>query len=266
MRKPILAIFAFNIYASCLIGAFQVNTAYLFETDLIEQLRGSGLDVSSPSQWGWGDHYIWRLFAGAVVTALVGLLAGAIAKEGAARIAALANIPSMLVWVGMVYLFGFADVELEARMGFLVISITAIPLTTYIAYVSGGLGEDVQRQNFRSDTVLGIKGYHWIWIIFPLYLYALGIIYSVTKLLLFEIASFWNDSIFTTIVYLIMLLPLALWIIPLWIVYLILRGDLISNHNAAVRAMANFGVLTIGLLVAGSVPFGVYWLLSEAFA
>jgi hypothetical protein len=70
MRRPILAIFAFNVYALCLIGAFQVNTAYLFETDLIEQLRGSGLDVSPPSQWGWGDHYIWRLFSGVVVTAL----------------------------------------------------------------------------------------------------------------------------------------------------------------------------------------------------
>jgi hypothetical protein len=49
MRRPILAIFAFNVYALCLIGAFQVNTAYLFETDLIEQLRGSGLDVSPPT-------------------------------------------------------------------------------------------------------------------------------------------------------------------------------------------------------------------------
>jgi Na+-driven multidrug efflux pump len=123
MGRPILAIIAFNIHAVCLLGAFQVNTAYLFETDLIEQLRGSGLDVSPPSQWGWGDHYIWRLFSGVVVTALVGVLAGAIAKEGGARMTALANIPSALVWVGMVYLFGFADVELEVGTGFLVISI-----------------------------------------------------------------------------------------------------------------------------------------------
>jgi hypothetical protein len=206
------------------------------------------------------------LFSGVVVTVLAGVLAGAIAKEGGARITALANIPSVLVWVDMVYLFGFADVELEARTGFLVISIIAIPLTTYIAYVSGGLGEEIQRQNFRSNTVLGLKGYHWIWIIFPLYLYALGIAYSGTKIILFTLAKFWSANIFDSIISLIMLLLIGLWIYPLWIAYRVLTGDLIRNHNAAVRAVANCGILIFGFLVAGAVPFGVYWLLSKMFA
>jgi hypothetical protein len=60
-----------------------------------------------------------------------------------------------------------------------------------------------------------------------------------------------------------MLLPIVLWIYPLWIVYRVLRGDLISNHNAAVRAVANCGILIFGFLVAGAVPFGVYWLLTR---
>jgi len=265
MRRSTLAIIAFNIYAVCLIGAFQVNTAYLFETDLIEQMRGSGFDLS-PSQWGWGDHYIWRLFSGVVVTALVGVLAGAIAKEGGARITALANIPSVLVWVGMVYLFGFADIELDARTAFVVISIIAVPMTTYVAYVSGGLGEEIQKLNFRGDTVLGIKGYHWVWLIFPLYFYCLGISYVVTKTILFAIATLWSDSIFVSMLSLVMLVPIVAWVYPLLIAYRVLTGNLISNHSAMAKGMANFGILALGLPVAGAVQLGVYWLLSNAFA
>jgi len=84
MGRKIMAIVAFNVYALFLISAFQENTAYLFDVSLLNEMKLSGFDIN-PREWGWGSHYIWRLFAGVVVTAFVGFLTGAIAKEKGAK-------------------------------------------------------------------------------------------------------------------------------------------------------------------------------------
>lgn len=193
MRRKILAVLAFNIYALFLISAFEENTAYIFESNQIEAMKLSGLD---PRDWGWGNHYIWRLFAAIVVTACVGFLAGAIARQDGAVISALANIPSVLVWLATIYLFKHPDVfesiglDSGYNTEFIVISIIAIPLTTLIAYFSGHFGEEGAEYD-SHDSVLGIKGYHWIWAVYPLYLYSLGLI-SVCAIFIKLIPSFGN--------------------------------------------------------------------------
>jgi len=262
MGRKILAVVAFNVYALFLISAFQENTAYLFDASLIDEMRLMGFNVN-PREWGWGSHYIWRLFAGVVVTAFVGFLAGAIAKKNGAKVAAIANIPSVLIWGAMIYLFGFSGVEVEARIGFIVISIIAIPLTTYIAYLAGGFGEEIQRQEFPENTVLGIKGYHWIWAIFPLYWYSRGIVFVGTKFIGFQLATWSDTSIFAALMSLFMLIPIVAWIYPLRIVHRVLMGDLLITHNAAIRGLANFAVLIFGMVIATGIQFGVYWLLSK---
>lgn len=273
MSRKILAIVAFNVYSLFLVSAFQENTAYLFDASLIKDMKLSGLDVD-PREWGWGGHYIWRLFASIVVTALVGFLAGAIAKDNGAKVSAAANIPSVLIWAGMIYLLGFTDVEVEAKTGFIIISIIAIPLTTYIAYLAGGFGEEVQRQEFSDETVLGIKGYHWMWAVFPLYLYSLGIVFVCSKILLFWLAMRGDTSIFpmwhsTSIFHFLLsfalfiafLTPVVAWIYPLRIVYRILSGNLLANQNAAVKGIAVFGILIAGVPVAAGIQVSIYWLL-----
>lgn len=262
MGRKIMAIVAFNVYALFLISAFQENTAYLFDASLIKEMKLSGFDID-PLEWGWGNHYIWRLFAGVVVTALVGFLAGAIAKQNGARVATLANIPSVLIWGVMIYLFGFAGVEVEAKTGFITISIIAIPLTTYIAYLTGGFGEEIQRQNFPENTVLGVKGYHWVWAVFPLYWYSLGIVFVGTKFVRFQLATWSDTSIFTALLSIAMLVSIIAWVYPLRIVHRVLMGDLLANYNAVVRGLANFGVLIVGMIVATGIQFGIYWLLSK---
>jgi len=262
MGRKILAIVAFNVYALFLLSAFQENTAYLFDASLIKEMKLGGFDVN-PLEWGWGNHYIWRLFAGVVVTALVGFLAGAIAKENGAKVAAIANIPSVLIWGGMIYLFGFAGVEVEAKTGFITISIIAIPLTTYVAYLAGGFGEETQRQEFTEETVLGIKGYHWVWAVFPLYWYSLGIVFVGTKFVGVQLATWSYTSIFAALLSIAMLIPIVSWIYPLRIVHRVLMGDLLSNHNAVVKGVANFGILVVGMIVATGIQFGIYWFLSN---
>jgi hypothetical protein len=262
MKRKIWAILAFNFYAIFLISGFQENTGYLFDFSLISEIKLSGFDVN-PREWGWGTHYIWRLFAGIVVTALVGALTGAIVKDNGAKIAAIANMPSVLVWSGMIYLLGFTDLNVGANAGFIVISIIAIPLTTYIAYLAGGFGEEIQRQRFSENTVLGIKSFHWIWAIFPLYWYSLGIVLVGSRFIGFQIATWGDSRIFAAFLAFLILIPLVAWVYPLRIVHLVLMGDLFNDQHSAVKGIAILGILISGILVATGVQFGLYWLLDK---
>ena len=265
MGRKILAIVTFNAYAIFLLSAFEENTAYLFDASLIKEIQLRGFEINL-KEWGWGNHYIWRLFSGVVVSALGGFLAGAVAKESGAKTAALANIPSVLGWGAMIYLF-FSGVEVEAREGFIAISIIAIPLTTYIAYLSGGFGEEIQRQKFPDNTVLGIKGYHWIWAIFPIYWYTLGIVYAGAVFVGFQLDAFnWDTFSFKRgAIAFSLLFSIAACIYPLRIVHRVLMGDLLSNHSAAVRGLANFGVLIGGMFVAAGIQVGAYWLAGKIY-
>ena len=261
MARKILSILAFNAYALFLISAFQENTAYLFDVSLINEMRLSGFDIS-PREWGWGNHYIWRLFASVVVTALVGVLSGAIAKNNGNRLTALANIPSVLVWCGMIYFLGFAGSEIEGRTGFIVISIIAIPLTTYIAYLAGGFGEEIQRE-FPEHSVLGIKGYHWIWAIFPLYFYGLGIVFVFVKFLTLQFFTLRDMSIVGAVISLLGLIPLIAWIYPLVFVHNVLSGEALIQKTTGIRALANAGVIVGGAILAPGIQFVCFWLIQK---
>jgi hypothetical protein len=264
MRRGILAIVAFNIYSPVLLSAFEQNTAYLFDPGLIKEMQLSGLDFS-PGEWGWGNHYIWRIVAAVVVTALVGVLAGAIAQEGGARVATLANIPSVLVWIGIISILGFADVEVESRTGFIIVSLVAIPLTTYVAYLSGDVGEYIQNE-FHRQTVLGIRGFHWLWIIFPVYWYSLALVNVCARLIGVVFATWSDASILASIVTLLMAMPIVAWVYPLLLAYRVLRGELLAKHHATVKAAANLGILILGMPIATGITFGIYWVLNKTLA
>lgn len=262
MGSKIWAFIAFNFYSIFLISAFQENTAYLFDVSLIKEMRLSGLSVD-PRQWGWGDHYMWRIISGITVTAVVGFLAGAISKTKGGITAAISNIPSVIVWALMIYLFGFSNVEVEGKTGFIVISVIAIPLTTYIAHLSGNFGEEIQRDEFCDDTVLGVKGYHWIWAVFPIYWYSLGIVFVVSKFIAFQLATWGDMSIFVSVMSLIALIPIIAWIYPLILVHRVLSAQLLSTQKAFVRGLANFGILILGMGIASLLQVGSYWLLAK---
>ncbi len=262
MARKILAFVAFNIYSIFLISAFQENTAYLFDASLINDMRVKGIGIN-PREWGWGGHYIWRFFAGVVVTGLAATLTGAISKTSGKKVAALANIPSVIVWVVMTYLFGFTNVEVEGKAGFIVISILAVPFTTYVAYIFGRIGEEFQRDSFPENTVLGIRGYHWVWAILPVYWYMLGIVFVATKFIAYQFASWSDMSIFSALFSLLMLIPIIAWGYPLLTVHRVLSGNLLSLRGPAVRGFAIFGILVAGMILATGIQFGDYWLLSK---
>lgn len=262
MGRKIWAFVAFNAYSLFLLSAFQENTAYLFDASLINFMRLEGIEISL-REWGWGGHYLWRLFSGLVVTGLAAILAGAISKSNGKIIAALANVPSVLGWLGQIYFLAFTDVKVDSQTGFIVVSILAVPLTTFVAYVFGEIGESLQKERFPESTVLGIRGYHWVWAIFPIYWYMLSIVFVSTKFLAFQFASWSDMSIFSAIVSLLMLIPVIAWVCPLLAVYHVLSGNILCEKGAVLRGFVDFGILVAGMLLATGIQAGDYWLLSN---
>ncbi len=262
MRRKIWAFVAFNLYSVFLISAFQENTAYLFDVSLINEMILDGTAIN-PREWGWGSHYIWRIFAGVAVTVVAGFLAGSVAKSKGSLTAVISNIPSVLIWILAIYSFGFSDIQLEEKTAFVIISIIAIPLTTCIAFIAGGIGEKVQKEEFEEDTVLGVKPYHWIWAIFPIYWYATSIIYDAAQFISFQFTTLGNISIVVSFMSLFTLLPILAWIYPLILVYQVLTGRILSKKTNLIRCMANFAILVLGMIIASGLESGCYWLLAK---
>ncbi len=255
---------AFNFYVLFLIAAFEKNTAYLFDYKKIEKLVAAGKKVDIVT-WGWGEHYIWCLFTVVVSAAISGFLTGAISKSRGGVVAVISNIPANLLWVFVFYLLVSTDNTIFSQTGYTIISLLAIPFMSVAAYSGGKLGEEYQKDHFGPDNVLGIKSYHWIWIIIPGYFYAMAIIYVTGKFVHYQILTWASTSIFAAIVSLLLIVAIYVWCKPGIYVYKILSGELLKSKSSFVKAMANFGIIIFGVLIAGLVQFIAFWLIKAVF-
>jgi|GEM_PF-2796487 hypothetical protein len=261
MLKKIGAFLLFNLYCLFLISAFQENTPYLLDIKLITDLK-----LKNPSfdlrELGWGNHYIWRLFAGSIVTAIAGFICGAFSKSDGGKIAAIANIPSIIFWGILFYIITFTDTLIEGQLGYQIISIIAIPLTTYISFVSGKFGEAIQSE-FDEKTVLGINPYHWIWIVFPLYYYGLGIVYTSITFLKLQVATWRSMSIVNGLLSFLSIIPIIAWSYPLTKVYDVLSGRTLKEKDILTKALANTGIILGGILGGVLIQMICYWTLKR---
>jgi hypothetical protein len=253
------AFVAFNVYSLVLITAFLKNSAELFDAKLVSQLRSVGETVDL----GWGDHYIWRLFSSVVATALAGFLAGALVRENGGKVAAVANIPSVLVWAVTGYVMAFSRTEWAGQTGFTVISLVAIPLTTWIAYEAGKIGAEVQTSEFDESTVLGIRPSHWVWIAFVVYPYALGVVFVIVKCFALQFSTWGVTSIVGSVIALLALVPVIAWLMPLKLAYDVLSGETLTNKMPFVKALANIGILVGGWFVALGIQIACWWVVQK---
>ena len=268
MMRKLLAFVVFNLYSACFVWAFQVNTAYQFDSDMIERLEHTGFDIG-PSQWGWGNHYLWRLLAAVVATSLAGFLAGAMARTRGGITAVVSNIPSVAVWAGTIYMFvaesppiSYGDQTITSHTGMIVISLVAILLTTVLAHVSGESGSMTQRDKFGENTVLGIAGYHWFWLVAPIYLYSVASIMPITNFLTF---GFLNSdvSIVSGIIRFVMLVIAVGSVIPLGWVYFRLSKPATTFMQSLQCLLFNLLILTIGFVAVALLQFTGHWLLGK---
>jgi hypothetical protein len=265
MTRAILAFIAFNVYSLFLIAAFQENTLHLFDVKLVSEMRAAG-EVFDLKEWGWKGHYIWRLFSSVIVTALTGFLAGAIARDKSGKVSAISNIPSVLIWAGTFYFMAFGEVDVEGKTGFLIVSLIAIPVTTWIAYYAGKIGYETQEANFVEGTVLGIRGWHWLWIVLPLYLYSLGIVFVVAKFFALQFLTWRDMSMVGAFISLLSLVPIIAWVLPLKFSHDILSGVSLEEKSPFVKALANTGILVGGMLAASAIQFICFWVLQKVMS
>jgi hypothetical protein len=264
--RQILAFLAFNLYSGILVWAFQLNTPYLFDPKMIESLKGTGID--SPSHWGWGNHFIWRLFAAVISTMLAGILTGAIARTRGGLVAAISNVPSIGVWIFVIYYLStgaaiaYGDQAITAHTGMIVAGCLAILLTTFVAYRSGEYGAQVQTAEFTDTTVLGIPAYHWVWLIAPIYFYAVAAIAPFANFVRFSFLS--SEGIIPGIVGFVLLLTAIASVFPLIWVYNRLKIPAETAGALFLRGITNFGILTIGVVAVAIVQLASHYLLRGA--
>lgn len=232
---------------------------------MINRLQGTGLAVS-PSQWGWGNHYLWRLFASVVATLLAGFLPGAIAQKRGGIVAAISNIPSVILWMVMIFILWtrdngliYGDQTISTPTGMIVISILAIPLTTYFAYASGQNGCQVQQDDFQPNTVLGIASYHWAWLVIPIYFYMVGSIYPIMNVVISSFDVSIIGSLITAVTAVVALISFA----PLIIVYYSLKSPAINVAKAFGKAISNTVILVIGYAIVVLLQIAYHWIITK---
>jgi len=264
--RRLFAFVAFNVYSASLIGAFQINTPYQFDSEMIRRLQGTHID--SPNHWGWGNHYIWRLVAAVVATALAGTLTGAIARTRGGLATALSNIPSIAIWIGIAYYlefesssFVYGDQTITIHTGMIIVALIAIPLTTYVAFHAGEFGATLQRDEFEESTVFGIAWYHWAWLVIPVYLYAMASILPITNFLTFSFLT--GDGLITSLINFALFVTAIASLLPLVWVYTRLKIPKKGLGQSSISAIINFGIIALGLIGVAAVQLASHWLLGK---
>jgi hypothetical protein len=265
--RKVWAFFAFNFYFLAFLWAFQVNTPYVFDGEIVRRLEGG--DFDAPSQWGWGNHYVWRLTGVVVATFLAGILAGAIARTRAGVTAAMSNLPSMAIAAYLTYYLAFehptiayGDEKLVAHTGMIVTSLISIPLSAYLAFMAGNYGVEVQEREFGGKAVLGISGYHWLWLIGPTYLYTLVCICPLANLLRFDFLHS-DGGFLSCVVSLVLLVTVIASAVPLVWVYKRLLVPAASAVASIRRGIENAVILGVGLMVVAVVQLVSFRLLGK---
>jgi hypothetical protein len=264
--RRILAFLAYNVYSGALVWAFQMNTAYEFDPEMVKRLAGG--DEDSPSHWGWGNHYLWRLCAAIVANLFAGVLTGAIARSRGGLTAAVSNIPAAIVAMLLIYYLSaspaitYGDLILTQHTGMIVCTALSIPLTTYFAYVTGETGARIQRENYSSESVLGIAGYHWVWLVIPVYLYAVVGIVPLMNFLKFDFLR-GDEGLLSGAVGFVLFVTAIASFGPLIWVYQTLTKPATSFASAVRRALLNTGALGFGLLVVALVQLASQKLLGS---
>jgi hypothetical protein len=264
--RRILAFLGYNVYSGALVWAFQINTPYEFDPDMVKRLAGGATDT--PSHWGWGNHYLWRLCAAIIATVIAGVLTGAIARSRGGLTAAISNAPAAIVAIWLVHhlcgspALAYGDLTFMQHTGMMVCTALSIPLTSYLAYVCGEAGARIQREDCTSDTVLGITGYHWTWLVIPIYIYAVVGIIPLMNFLKFDFLRR-DDSLLSGALGLVLFLTAIVSFGPLIWVYQTLTKPATSFAASARRALLNIGVLALGLLGVGLVQLASHKLLGH---
>ena len=264
MRRAVAAALAFNVYAVIVFQAFWAAMPALFYSGEIEHLANQGTPFRF-EDWGFGAHYLARLFTAIVATAVPGFICGAIARSRGGRVALIANIPSALGWIAYAWMcfFVFDNVEMQLPVpqqqllvAYGLISLVAAPLTCWIASKSGDLGEEVQKAHAsHPNNTLGVHDWHWAWMWIPLSPYGYRIVTDIGSLIQLNLVL-WSDRTFLGGALLVLGMGTAIaWIAPLVVSYQILAGNRFEDKTPRLKGTIICVLLVGGYLVAHLITY-----------
>ena len=271
MKRKIAAFLAFNVYSLVFVQSFWAATPYIFHSSELGKLNERGLPFRF-EDWGFDDHYFWRLCAAVVSTAFAGFICGTISREKGGQIAAWANAPSIIGWMfyGWMFFFYFDSLGIEIppkveslKSAYGVISLIAIPLTTWLAYRAGNFGVRWQLENNGDRGTLGIWDWHWAWFPIVLSFYGYRIVHVATVFVVLQLKTWFDTGIIAGFVSLLGLLIVAAWVAPLVISFQVLRGQRDTDKPAMRRAVMVAGYLVGGYVVAHFIQLAVGWIFGK---
>jgi len=248
VRRYVGAVLAFWVYWIVLFGALRNAVGPTLSYQQAREAAEAGL-IDMPTDYGWGDHYIWFTICCLVVSFSCGALAGAIAKRRGATVAAVAAVP---VVGGMALVYGpflkHAS-QWQSPIAWGIIQPLAMVGTALLAYWGGRIGQEKQEADFPDNTVFGIYPAHWAWLWF-----VSGIYVTLLTSLWVRGQAYggWDEGacILTLIPYVIMMLPFFALASAAAVLYQILSRETMAEKSGFLRAGAFVGVYVAGLLVA----------------
>lgn len=271
MKRKIAAVLAFNTYALVFVQAFWAATPFLFDGQELSSLRDQGLPFRF-EDWGFDDHYVWRLIAAAVSTGIAAFICGAIAREKGGRVALIANIPSVIGWIAYAWMFFFmfdtlgikADQKAERLMtAYGIISVVAIPITCWLAVKCGEFGQRVQMEFHDQDKTLGVSDWHWAWMWLPLSPYGYRIVYSTVTFVAMQFKMWSDRSLLGGLLSLLGVGIVAAWVAPLVLSYQVLAGGRFQDKSAVQRGGAVSAILVGGYFLATAIAYVFGWILRK---
>ncbi len=266
MKRAIAAIVAFNFYAVPIIQAFWAATPFIFHGTRLNELEDQGIPFKF-SDWGFGEHYVWRLLAAAVSTAFAAFIAGAIARKNGSRIALIANVPSVVCWIVYAYMLFFLFERLglpldegarSLSIAFGVACLLAIPMTCWIASIFGQIGEDRQAARAEENKTLGIADWHWSWLWVALSAYGYLILIKVVKICGVHLAMQREGKwLLELLLSPLAVLSLIAWIAPVVLSYMTLQGSIFRERSSVQRGALAVVTIVGGYIIAWGIELTV---------
>lgn len=271
MKRKIAAALAFNAYAFVFVWAFWAATPFLFHGQELASLKDRGLPFKF-EDWGFDDHYLWRLLAAAISTAIAGFICGALAREKGSKVALIANIPSVVGWIAYAWMFFFlfdslgvkGDDKIEGlKTAYGIVSIIAIPMTCWLAMKFGEIGERFQFELSQQDTTLGVSDWHWAWMWLPLSPYGYKIVINIMSFIGMQLRMWSDRSLLGSVLSLLGIAIVVTWIAPLVVSYQTLARGRFQDRPPAQRGALVAAILVGGYFLATAVGYAFGWVLGK---
>jgi len=110
----------------------------------------------------WGNTFILRIIASAISTFFVGFIVGTAINVRYKIVAIIATLPYLLIWANALYLNYNSIEEISNKM--YILPFIIIALTPIMSYFGSIYGFSKQEDFDRSNSILNIRWYNWIWI------------------------------------------------------------------------------------------------------